>query len=174
MAVIGIIADTHGRLSAAAYAALADCDRIVHAGDIGSPAILRELETLALVVAVLGNNDFPEYGDAVGRHARFELDGVRFLVAHYPNAVKVSGVGSSALAPGDPVPDVCIHGHTHLPRLDTGQAARPASLVLCPGSASLPRGGYPCSVAKLQVEKGRLLSARVESLSGDPILEWTR
>ena len=38
---IGIISDTHGSLSPAAYAALADCDHIIHAGYIGGPAILR-------------------------------------------------------------------------------------------------------------------------------------
>ena len=47
MTVIGIISDTHGQLSEAAYAALADSDHIIHAGDIGNPPILRELETLA-------------------------------------------------------------------------------------------------------------------------------
>lgn len=54
MTVIGIISDTHGQLSEAAYAALADSDHIIHAGDIGNPSILRELETLAPVTAVLG------------------------------------------------------------------------------------------------------------------------
>ena len=55
---IGIISDTHGTLDPRAYAALADCEHIIHAGDIGGVAILRELETLAPVTAVLGNNDF--------------------------------------------------------------------------------------------------------------------
>ena len=41
MTVIGIISDTHGQLSEAAYAALADSDHIIHAGDIGNPPILR-------------------------------------------------------------------------------------------------------------------------------------
>ena len=112
MTVIGIISDTHGQLSEAAFAALADSDHIIHAGDIGNPAILRELETLAPVTAVLGNNDFDEYGQAVGRFARPVIDGVRFLVAHYPRDVKISFAGSGALAPGDPIPQVCVHGHT--------------------------------------------------------------
>lgn len=75
---IGIISDTHGTLDPRAYAALADCEHIIHAGDIGGVAILRELETLAPVTAVLGNNDFDEYGSAVGHFAHPVLDGVRF------------------------------------------------------------------------------------------------
>ena len=47
MTLIGVLSDTHGRLDADAFAALAECDRIIHAGDIGGSHILRELETLA-------------------------------------------------------------------------------------------------------------------------------
>ena len=109
---IGIISDTHGSLDPRAYAALADCDHIIHASDICGPAILRELETLAPVTAVLGNNDFDEYGSEVGHFAHPVLGGVRFLVGHKPGDVRVSFAGSAALAPGDPLPDVIIHGHT--------------------------------------------------------------
>lgn len=170
MTLIGVISDTHGRLPLAAYEALADCDRIVHAGDIGGPEILRELATLAPVTAVLGNNDFPEYGADVGRYARFEVDGVKFLMAHYPRDVRLSSFGTGALAPGDPIPDVCIHGHTHIPRIDFGKEVRPAQYVLCPGSASRPRGGNQPSVAKVEVANGAVASIRVESLAGETLL----
>lgn len=174
MTLVGIISDTHGRLDPRAYDALADCDAIIHAGDIGGPDIVRELETLAPVTAVLGNNDYDEYGASVRRFANVAIDGVRFLVAHYPQDVKIGFSGSRAIAPGDPLPDVCIHGHTHVPRLETGADARPAQMVLCPGSAFRPRSGYPRCVAKLQVESGRILDARVEALDGDVILRWER
>lgn len=171
MTVVGIISDTHGRLDQAAYAALAEADAIIHAGDIGSPAILDELETLAPVTAVLGNNDFDEYGSAVRRFANVSVDGVRFLVGHYPADVKIGFSGSRAIAPGDPLPDVCVHGHTHVPRLESGRDARPASLVVCPGSASRPRGEFPRSVAKVTVSDGRIVGARIESLSGGILME---
>ena len=96
---IGIISDTHGSLDPRAYAALADCDHIIHAGDICGPAILRELETLAPVTAVLGNNDFDEYGSEVGHFAHPVLGGVRFLVGHKPGDVRVSFAGSAGLRP---------------------------------------------------------------------------
>ena len=172
MKTIGIISDTHGRLDPRAYAALADVDHIVHAGDIGDPAILRELETLAPVTAVLGNNDFPEYGEAVGRFARPSIEGVRLLVAHYPRDVRVTVAGSAALAPGDPLPDLCIHGHTHVPKLEWGRDVRPATLLLCPGSAFRPRGGFPRAIARVRVDDGRILDARIESLEGERLLEW--
>lgn len=172
MKLVGVISDTHGRLDARAYDALADCDHIIHAGDIGDPAILRELETLAPVTAVLGNNDFPEYGSAVSRYARPRIEGVSFLVAHYPQDVRISLAGTSALAPGDPVPQVRIHGHAHVPQLETGSEARPSDMLFCPGSASCPRGGFPRCVGKLVVDAGRVVSARVESLDGDVLFSF--
>ncbi|NHM15535.1 YfcE family phosphodiesterase [Eggerthellaceae bacterium zg-887] len=172
MALVGVLSDTHGRLASEAYAALADCDAIIHAGDICSPGILAQLEALAPTYAVLGNNDFAEYGDAVARFARPVIDGVRFLVAHYPRDVQIGFNGCAGCSAGDPIPQVCVHGHTHVPRLEWGPAARPAQFVVCPGSVSLPRGGFPCSVAKLEVSEGRIAGVRIEALDGGVLLEW--
>lgn len=169
---VGVISDTHGTLPLEAVAALAECDHIIHAGDIGNPGILFELEALAPVTAVLGNNDFDEYGERVARFARPVIGGVRFLVAHYPRDAKITFAGSAALAPGDPLPQVCIHGHTHVPELVVGPDARPADMLLCSGSASRPRGGFPRCVAKLQVENGRVLAVWVETLDGRKLMEW--
>ena len=170
MTLVGVISDTHGSLHQQAYAALADCDAIIHAGDICGPGILRELETLAPVYAVLGNNDFDEYGPNVGRFAKPVIDGVRFLVAHYPNDVRITPFGCKALEPGEPLPHICIHGHTHIPRLDYGKDVRPASYVLNPGSATLPRGGYQRSIAKIEIVDGFVRSIRIETLSGALIM----
>lgn len=170
MTLVGVISDTHGRLHDAAYAALADCDYIIHAGDIGGPEVLRELKTLAPVSAVLGNNDYAEYGESVGRFARPVVDGVKFLVAHYPRDVVISTLGSGAVVPGGSIPDICIHGHTHVPRLDYGKQARPARFVLNPGSASRPRKGNPRSIAKVEIAEGRIGRIRVETLAGQVLM----
>ena len=170
MTLVGVISDTHGRLDEKAYVALADCDHIIHAGDICGIGILRELETLAPVTAVLGNNDFDEYGPDVGRFAKPVIDDVRFLVAHYPQDVRISSVGSGALKAGEPIPRICIHGHTHIPRLVFGKEARPAEFVLNPGSATLPRGGYERSIAKIEIINTKIFSIRIETLSGECIM----
>lgn len=170
MKTIGIISDTHGSLDPRAYAALATSDVIIHAGDICGPAILRELETLAPVIAVRGNNDFDEYGPEVGLFAQPVIEGLRFLISHYPEDVAVAGLGSRGIKPGDPIPDICIHGHTHVPKLLRGSAAAPAQLVLCPGSSTRALGGSVRSVAFMQVEEGRMLKAWIESLDGEIVL----
>jgi predicted phosphodiesterase len=40
---VGLISDTHGLLRPEALRYLRGCDRILHAGDIGDPAILEAL-----------------------------------------------------------------------------------------------------------------------------------
>jgi len=172
MTRVGVISDTHGKLLPAAYAAMADCDFIIHAGDICGRSILRELETLAPVYAVLGNNDAAEYGEHVSRWARPVIDGVRFLVAHYPEDVQVSKFGSSVLAPGDPIPKVCIHGHTHVPKLEVGKAASPADILMCPGSASRGLWGSPKAVGFVEVSCGSVLEVCVQDLKGKTLLQW--
>jgi len=49
MRTIGAISDTHGLLRPQAFAALAGCDPIIHAGDVGSPDVLARLGALAPV-----------------------------------------------------------------------------------------------------------------------------
>lgn len=171
MTTIGIISDTHGKLPSEALAAMADVDYIIHAGDIGGPSILRKLSELAPTIAVLGNNDFDEYGSSVQRFARPVIDGVRFLVAHYPRDVRISFAGGGGVAPGDPVPQVLVHGHTHVPELLTGKEARPADLLICPGAVFRQRGGFPKCTGRMLVDDGRVLGARISSLDGATVFE---
>lgn len=168
--LVGVLSDTHGHLPDAAFAALQYCKHIIHAGDICDPGILRELETIAPVTAVLGNNDFDEYGESVQYFAKPEIAGVKFLIAHYPSDVCISFNGTRALAPGDPIPAVCIHGHTHVCDLRFGRDAYPAQLLLCPGSTTRPRGGFPRSVGFLELEGGAVCAARIESLHGEVLM----
>src|SRR5262244_1404709 len=53
--LVGIISDTHGLLRPEAVDALSHAAMIIHAGDVGEPAVLDRLRELAPVVAVRGN-----------------------------------------------------------------------------------------------------------------------
>ena len=153
--LVGVLSDTHGSLPQDAYAELADCDYIIHAGDICSPSVLLELRELAPVCAVLGNNDYPEYGDDVRMFATPRIGGVRFLVTHTPVDLRAALSGrTQALKTGDPVPQVAIHGHTHVPELLRGAQSSPADIVLCPGSVTRPRGGSCRQLAKIEIDGG--------------------
>src|SRR5271156_2254051 len=54
---IGLISDNHGLLRQEALDALSGSQLILHAGDVGDPAILPTLRSIAPVVAIRGNVD---------------------------------------------------------------------------------------------------------------------
>jgi hypothetical protein len=71
--VIGLIADTHGLLRPETVAALAGSDLILHAGDIGAPAVLEALAAVAPVVAARGNNDHGPWAERLPAVARLRV-----------------------------------------------------------------------------------------------------
>ena len=54
---IGIVSDTHGLLRPEVIKALEGCEVILHGGDINRQEIMDDLERIAHVYAVRGNND---------------------------------------------------------------------------------------------------------------------
>ncbi|MCL2757465.1 MAG: YfcE family phosphodiesterase [Coriobacteriia bacterium] len=161
MFVIGIISDTHGGLPRGVYKAFKDCDHIIHAGDIGAPSVLYDLEMIAPVTAVLGNCDYDEFGPEVRGYATKVFDGVRALVIHRPKDMRaaLAGQGLGALAAGDPLPRIAIHGHTHKPKKEYVGAV----LTLCPGSPNYPRESAS-SVMVLTLDAGKIVSADIIEL----------
>ena len=82
MRTIGAISDTHGLLRPQALAALAGCDPIIHAGDVGSPDVLARLGALAPLHAVRGNVDHGAWSANLPVTQRIEIDGFRIYVLH--------------------------------------------------------------------------------------------
>src|SRR5215475_6800356 len=74
-AVVGVIADTHGLLRPQALAALTGVDLIVHAGDIGSAALLDDLAAIAPVLSVLANHDRDRWSRIASSRRPTELAG---------------------------------------------------------------------------------------------------
>lgn len=143
MPKLGLISDTHGRLRASALDALAQVDCILHAGDIGSLAVLLELESLGVpVLAVLGNNDWADYGPDVRAELSTTFGGARIWMSHYP--------GDAERAAASGAYDLAVHGHTHVPRDEVRNGCR----IVNPGSASRPRGGSKACVGIVEVEDG--------------------
>ena len=84
---IAIISDTHlprgaRRLPAACIERLAAADLILHAGDLSTLAVLRDLESYGPVVAVHGNVDDAEVRAAVPAVAAIEAAGARIAMVH--------------------------------------------------------------------------------------------
>lgn len=157
---IGVISDTHGLVPASVYDAFCDVEHIIHAGDIGGQSILDELELIAPVTAVYGNCDY--FGDYLHAEetAQVTLAGTRFFIAHRPLLVEEALKGYGDITPGDPLPHICIHGHTHVPRDEYQSTVR----VFCPGSPMRPRGGSKRSVLVLEVKDGLVLDVDFKTI----------
>ncbi len=79
---VGVISDTHGILRPEVLDILRTCDHIVHAGDFDNGSVLEELEDIAPVTAVRGNNDWSSWASRLPRQLTFTLDGVKCTMAH--------------------------------------------------------------------------------------------
>ncbi len=144
---IGIISDTHGFFDPKIPALFAGVEHILHGGDIGPPAIIRELERIAPVTAVLGNNDFsPEFQE----FEQVEVGGFRFLLHHIVNPNELSGAIRQQLEQARP--HAVIFGHTH----KSFSAMKNGVLFLNPGYAGKPRFAAGRSIAVLEARDGKL------------------
>jgi len=141
---IGVIADTHGLLRPEAVAALAGVERIVHAGDIGSPDVLSRLGRVAPVVAVRGNNDRDAWAASIPETEVVEIGGVSLYVLHDLHELDLDPRAAGFAA--------VIAGHSHQPRMDE----RDGVLYLNPGSAGPRRFKLPISLARLTVTGPRV------------------
>lgn len=142
---IGVISDTHNFFDSRIPALFKGVEHILHAGDIGLPQILRQLEQIAPVTAVAGNTDeralhYPET-------AIINLAGRKFLLHHIVAPHQLAqGLQSTITSEG---PDVVVFGHTHKPFSES--LAR--TLYFNPGYAGNSRFGMERTVALLQCDK---------------------
>ncbi len=156
---IGVVSDTHGRLPAAVFELFRGVDQILHAGDIGSPDILVELEALAPVTAVYGNVDGFEIRDRCPKVAMLELEGINTVVTHGDQFGSPTPVD---LRSAFPAAELIVYGHTHRPILELLDRT---VTVINPGSAGMSSRGAGPSVAIVEMEAGLPPRARLVALS---------
>jgi len=141
---VGLIADTHALVRPEALDALAGVTRIVHAGDVGAPEVLRALARVAPVTAVRGNNDHGAWAERLPETARIAVGGRRVLVVH-------EKTHAAARTPAAGI-DVVVTGHSHRPLVEW----RDGVLFVNPGSAGPRRFKLPVCVGRLIVDKGHV------------------
>ena len=142
--LVGVISDTHGLLRPEALTALQGSDYIIHAGDIGDPAILDTLAKIASVTAVRGNVDCSGWARKIAETNVLEVEGIWIYVLHDLSQLdlKPEAAGFSAV----------VSGHSHAPK----QEMKNGVLYFNPGSAGPRRFKLPVSLGRLLVEAGKL------------------
>ena len=139
---VGVLSDTHGLLRPETLAALRDVDHLIHAGDVGDPAILDQLRNLAPLTAIRGNIDRRGPCAALPATEAVELADHLIYVIH--------AIADLDLNPAAAAISVVIYGHSHKPVTET----KGGVLYLNPGSAGPRRFSLPITVALLTLTAG--------------------
>jgi putative phosphoesterase len=137
---IAIISDTHGLLRPEAITHLQGVEHILHAGDVGKPAILEELQTIAPVTAVRGNVDRGPWAESLPITQAVELGGKLFFMIHILDDLDIAPEAADV--------DVVVFGHSHKPADYFKQGVR----YLNPGSAGPRRFSLPISLMLIDIE----------------------
>ncbi|HEX7959834.1 MAG TPA: metallophosphoesterase family protein [Terriglobales bacterium] len=139
---IGVISDTHGLLRPEAVKALEGSDFIIHAGDVGDPAILTELKRIAPVTAVRGNVDTEAWAKKLPESSTLEVRGLVILTLHNVEHLRLYSQQA----------DVIVFGHSHKPHNEFHDE----TLFFNPGSAGPRRFKLPISVGRLTIADGKV------------------
>ena len=136
---VAVMADTHGVLRPEVERILETCDVIVHAGDFDNQMLYHKLNVDQPLYAVRGNND-RGWSGGLGQVNRFEIGGVKFIMAH--ERVDIPSVLKDI--------QVVIFGHSHM----YYQQEISGRLWLNPGSCGYKRFTLPLSMAVMTIEEG--------------------
>ena len=148
--LVGIISDTHGLMRPEAITALQGSELITHAGDVGKPEVIDQLNAIAPTHAVRGNVDTQSWARTLPDTKVVEAGGVRLFVLHIRGELVVDPVSAGYAA--------VIFGHSHTPSIET----RSGVLWLNPGSAGPRRFKLPITVARMRISGQSIEPAIVE------------
>ena len=146
---IGIISDTHiphfKKLPDAIWEHFVGVELIIHAGDLSILSVIKELETIAPVVAVQGNveedeviHTLPIKREIVVGHCRI---GIVHILGDSHNPAKIARQEF-------PNARVVVYGHSHIPWNEEQNGL----LLFNPGSATDRRRQERCSIGLLHVD----------------------
>jgi uncharacterized protein len=151
---IGVISDTHGQLRPQALEALQGSDLILHAGDVGDPAILDALNNVAPTFAVYGNTDYGALRAGLPHSQVVDLAAPAPAAANQPtdsdDAVLAYVLHIKEELDLDPVAAgmrLVVFGHTHEPLIQEHDGV----LWMNPGSAGPKRFSLPVTVGRVRL-----------------------
>ena len=159
-----VLADTHAprrwkTCPPPVAARLRRADLILHAGDVCTADVLKELAAYAPVRAVLGNNDGPDVA-SWGAPPALELDLAGLPVAMIHDSGDAKG-RLARMRRRFPRASLVVYGHSHIPLDQADRQLR----IFNPGSPTDRRRQPHATVGVLRIEAGRLVEARIEQVT---------
>jgi uncharacterized protein len=149
---IGVISDTHGLLRPEVAPALAGVERILHIGDVGDPAILKQLRKIAPVTAIRGNID------TSGPCSKLPETEVALIAGQY--VYMLHDLSSLHLDPAAGRFAAVLSGHTHQPKIFRHKGV----LYFNPGSCGPRRFNLPITIGMLTVNDDGAIEAEIVPL----------
>jgi len=144
---IGILSDTHGLLRPEVLEALSGCKAILHGGDINRQEIIDELEKIAPVYVVRGNND-KDWAEHIPMFLDFELEGCRVYMTHKKKDLPEDLRNY----------DLVIVGHSH--KYEEGRQGK--TVMLNPGSCGPRRFNLAITMATAEIAESGIAITRIE------------
>ena len=142
---IGVISDTHNVLREEVVDYLADCDAIIHAGDVCKEEMIIQLNEIAKTFVVRGNNDKFE---GLADHLELELSGINIYVVHDKKDIP---------KPLDNF-NLVIYGHSH----KYEEEIKDGITYLNPGSCGRRRFSLPLTMAILIIEDNQFMINKLD------------
>ncbi len=155
---LGIVSDTHipdiiGEIPDWIISGLANCDLIIHAGDITGSEVLAELKEIAPVKAVQGNCDETDLAESLKLSRQFEIEGENITLTH---GHIIQGELITGLTYSFPDADMIIFGHTH----NAFRQEIEGQLLLNPGSPTVRKRKNFYSFARVELKAGKIADIR--------------
>lgn len=157
---IGVVSDTHGYFHPDLADVLAGVDLILHAGDVGDPAILDGLEAVAPVRAVFGNVDGSDVRSRWPETERFAAEGLDFWMTHIAGRPGRWQRGMDRRLADEGPPDVFVCGHSHILQIERVDELG-GMLFLNPGAAGRHGRHQQKTCVRLHVTDGQATDADV-------------
>ena len=145
--MIGIISDTHGLLRSEVMEELNGCDVILHGGDINRQDIIDQLDAIAPVYVVRGNND-KDWAEHIPMFLDFELAGLHIYMTHKKKDLPEDLSNY----------DLVVFGHSH----KYEESRQGKTVLLNPGSCGPRRFHQAITMATAEITESGISIKRIE------------
>ncbi len=159
---IGLISDTHGKITNDVLDHLKDCDEVWHGGDLGTIDVKDQIDALGIPFrGVYGNIDGKEIRAELPLNLEFDVQGIKVFITHiggYPG--RYTGRVKKILH--ESRPDIYICGHSHICKVMRDQEI--GTLHMNPGACG-HQGFHSLRVMlKFEISSGKIENLRAIEL----------
>lgn len=158
---IGLLSDTHSYLDPDIFKYFEECDEVWHAGDIGNPDVVVQLEKFKKTRIVYGNIDDQKVRLMTDSDLHFEIEGVKVWMTHIGGYPGRYSKGIPALLDKHK-PDLFICGHSHILRVMPDKKRK--ILHMNPGACGNYGFHQVKTILRFTIDRGNITEVQVIEL----------